>query len=128
MTRNDKAALTLALEQARTESPGRAQQIDSMLEDQPWAEVATFAASCCQSRLLNLDPWQMPPCAGDSEHHPDPDAKKLLEQMLAAGVSRWHPDPMAAIEAARHVVQSVTKRGPQSATGSAATKAGEGAA
>ena len=62
MTRNDRAALKLALALCRNESPGRAQQIDSMLEDQPWAEVATFAAFCCQSRSLHLDPWQEPPC------------------------------------------------------------------
>ena len=43
----------------------------------------------------------MPPCRGDSEHHPDAAAKKMLEQMLAAGVSRWHPDPLAAIEEAK---------------------------
>jgi hypothetical protein len=63
--------------------------------------VATFAASCCQSRSLNLDPWEEPPCHGDSVHQPDPAAKKLLEQMLAAGVSRWHPDPMAALAEAK---------------------------
>ena len=101
MKKHDRAALKLALEQARTESPGRAEQIDSMLKHDSWAEVATFAAFCCQTDTLNLDPWQSPPCNGDSVHHPDPDAKKLLEQMLAAGVSRWHPDPMAALAEAK---------------------------
>ena len=67
MTRNDRAALKLALALARNESPARAQQIDSMLEDQPWEGVAQFAASCCQSRSLNLDPWQEPPCWGNSD-------------------------------------------------------------
>ena len=100
MTRNDRAALKLALALARNESPARAQQIDSMLEDQPWEGVAQFAASCCQSRSLNLDPWQEPPCWGDSERA-DPDAKKLMEQMLAAGVSKYHPDPMAALAEAK---------------------------
>ena len=101
MTRNDRAALKLAIEQARNEDEGRAQQIDSMLEDQPWAEVATFAAFCCQTRALNLDPWQEPPCCAGPAKHCDPDARKLLEQMLAAGVSRWHPDPMAALAEAK---------------------------
>jgi hypothetical protein len=50
---------------------------------------------------LNLEPWSSPPCWGDSKHHPNPAARKLLEQMLAAGVSRWHPDPLAAIEEAK---------------------------
>ena len=58
MTRNDRAALTLALEQSRTESPGRAEQLDPMLRDESWAKAATFAAFCCQTRSLNLDPWR----------------------------------------------------------------------
>ena len=50
---------------------------------------------------LHLEPWSLPPCHGDSEHHRDPAARKLLEQMLTLGVSRWHPDPMAAIDEAK---------------------------
>ena len=84
MTRNDRAALKLALALARNESPARAQQIDSMLEDQPWEGVAQFAASCCQSRSLNLDPWQEPPCWGNSERA-DPDAKKLMIGQAESG-------------------------------------------
>ena len=102
MTRNDdRAALMQALEMCRAESPGRAKQINAKLRDDGWQSTAEFAAAHCQCEALNLEPWQMPPCRGDSEHHPDPAAKKLLEQMLAAGVSRWHPDPLAAIEEAK---------------------------
>lgn len=101
MTRNDRDALKLALGLLRNESVGRAEQIDSKLRDEPWEDVAEFAASCCQSRSLHLEPWSLPPCHGDSEHHRDPAARKLLDQMLALGVSRWHPDPMAAIDEAR---------------------------
>lgn len=101
MTRNDKAALTQALEICRAESIGRQMQIDAKLQDESWEDVAQFAAAHCQCEALNLEPWQMPPCRGDSEHHPDAAAKKMLEQMLAAGVSRWHPDPLAAIEEAK---------------------------
>jgi hypothetical protein len=98
MTRNDRAALKLALALCRNESPGRAEQINSMLKHDSWAEVATFAAFCCQTRSLNLDPWQEPPCCAGPAEHCDPDARKLLQQMLSLGISRWHPDPMAAIE------------------------------
>ena len=101
MTRNDRRALKLAMGLCRNESPERAQQIDAKLEDEPWEDVAEFAASCCQSRSLHLEPWSLPPCHGDSVHHPDPEAKKLLRQMLDLGISRWHPDPMAAIEEAK---------------------------
>ena len=101
MTRNDRDALRLAVALARNEDIYRAKQIDAKLEDEPWEDVAEFAAWCCQTRALRLDPWQMPPCHGDSVHHPDPEAKKLLRQMLDLGISRWHPDPMAAIEEAK---------------------------
>ena len=71
-----------------------------MLEDRAWETVAKFAIYCCQGRSLHLAPWQDPPCHGDAPAEwCDPDAKKLLQQMLAHGVSRWHPDPLAAIEA-----------------------------
>ena len=103
MTKHDRAALTLALEQARTESPERAQQIDSMLEDRPWFEVATFAASCAQSRALDLMPWEHAPVLV-SDDDDDPiiaDAVRLLRRMLAAGVSGYHPDPMTALEQAK---------------------------
>jgi hypothetical protein len=67
-----------------------------MLAHEPWEDVAKFAAACAQSRALKLLPWEMPPCGGDSKHHPDPAAHR--QQMLDAGVSRWHPDPMQALE------------------------------
>lgn len=53
------------------ENPGRAKQIDRKLADEPWENVAQFAASCVQSRSLDLPPgrsrrarpiWN-PPCA-----------------------------------------------------------------
>ena len=101
MQKHDRAALTLALEKCRNEFPGRAGQIDAMLREDGWEEAATFAAYHCQNDSLNLLPWESPPCWGDSVHHPDPAARKLLEQMLSLGISRWHPDPMAAIAEAK---------------------------
>jgi hypothetical protein len=100
MTRNDRAALKLAMEIAQRD-PKTARQLRSKLKDESWEDVARFAAYHCQNESLNLEPWSSPPCWGDSEHHPNPAARKLLEQMLAAGVSRWHPDPLAAIEEAK---------------------------
>ena len=78
-------------------------QIDEMLKDEPWERVARFAARCCQSRMLNLPPWDLPPCSvsEDDDSESDAEAVKLLRKMLAAGVSRYAPDPMAAIEAAK---------------------------
>jgi hypothetical protein len=44
MTRHDRAALKLAVEQARAEDAGRDEQIRRMLRDDGWEEAATFAA------------------------------------------------------------------------------------
>jgi len=99
----DRAALTQALAMCRAEGEGRAWQIDEKLKDEPWESVARFAASCCQSRTLKLQPWDTPPCgvSEDDDGESNADAVKLLRKMLAAGVSRFHPDPLAAIEAAK---------------------------
>ena len=73
-----------------------------MLKDEPWEEVALFAYDC-QNEALNLFPWQEPPCWGDSVDA-DPDAAKLLQQMLAVGVSqlciptRWRQSKQAKRE------------------------------
>jgi hypothetical protein len=103
---NDRTALGLAVETTRRESPGRRQQIDSFLSSRPWEDVATFAASCAQSRALDLPPWQPPPCHISNiesalkvvdEQSGWRAAALLLQRMLDAGVSRWHPDPLAAL-------------------------------
>ena len=65
--------------------------------------IAAFAAYHCQIRALKLKPWNAPPCVA-SEDNPDErdkDAQKLLRKMLAAGVSRYAPDPMAALAKSR---------------------------
>ena len=46
----DRAALKLAIEITRAESPARRQQIDNMLRDRPWREVAEFASDRAQGR------------------------------------------------------------------------------
>ena len=103
MNRTDRLALKLAVEVARRESPARARQIDSMLRDRPWREVAEFAAGCCQSRSLRLKPWEIVPC----DWHPDDmnadplrgahAAAELRARMAKVGVSRWHPSPLEAL-------------------------------
>jgi hypothetical protein len=108
----DRAALTLAIEVTRNESSARRQQIDSFLQKRSWIAVATFCASCAQSRSLRIDPWQPAPCnVGNMEAAlngmmPDEPrcgyraAALLRQRMERCGVSRWHPDPVAACEAA----------------------------
>ncbi len=44
-------------------------------------------------------PWETPPC------HPDGTCKgpaaALFRKMQKAGISRWHPDPLSALEAVK---------------------------
>ena len=54
MTRNDRAALKLAMEHAGKDDPARAAQLRSKLKDESWTAVAQFASSATMSsRLLN---------------------------------------------------------------------------
>ena len=84
--------------------------VNAKLETEDWQEAAEFAAYCCQIAALHLKPWQEPPCVVDENDPLDraPDAQALLRKMLALGVSRYHPDPLAAIEAAKGTTHRCT--------------------
>lgn len=99
LSQADRDALERCRELAQRD-PGRAAQLQSMLRDRDWEEVADFACYVCQCRALCLRPWQSPPSSveeDDPDEH-DKDAQKLLRKMLAAGVSRFDPDPLAALK------------------------------
>ena len=51
-----------------------------------------------QSDTLKLRPWQLPPCTAkqDDPNERDKEAQ-ALRKMLAAGLSRYEPDPLAAL-------------------------------
>jgi hypothetical protein len=112
MTDADGAAYKLAIETARAHDEGRRQQIDDFLRERPFEDVGRFASYGCQVRSLHLPPWAYPPCwisldeidaliaAGDDGIRGKYVAAKLLKRMLALGISNYHPDPLAAIEAA----------------------------
>ena len=77
-----------------------------MLCNRTREEVETFAVGRCQDRNLQLRPWECPPYQTKLVDVPSdswgyrPGEVALLKRMLRAGVSRFHPDPLAAIEAA----------------------------
>lgn len=102
----DQAALELAMRIARRD-PATRVQLDDKLKDEDWHSVAEFAAYHCQYEALNLKPWESPPCWTDEDENcsdPTYDFKKLnqaqvvLRRILKAGISRYHPDPLAALE------------------------------
>jgi hypothetical protein len=99
MLRVDQDALRRALEMAKAESPGRKEQLESKLAEEPWEDVASFAAYCCQNRTLKLKPWQTPPCDARRDVPDDRKAYALAERLTAAGLSIFEPDPIAALAA-----------------------------
>ena len=108
MRKLDCEALELAVQQCRAD-PVHTEQIADKLRNEDWETVAEFCSYSCQMNSLNLKPWEISPCEIDNPDDPDDlprpyegryEAADLLKRMLAAGVSKFHPDPLAAIEAA----------------------------
>lgn len=102
LTRIDQQALALAIEIMREESQECRWQIDAKLASEPWEEVGEFAAYHCQTRSLNLKPWQIPPCwissveaalSAPEDASLIRSAARLLQRMERCGVSKYHPDP-----------------------------------
>jgi len=114
MNEVDKAALALAIEAVRKESPSQCQRIDDRLAaGEDWTDIGKSCAYHRQIVVLDLMPWQSPPCYADPgalrEPFGDPRAAResaeLLQRLLRLGLSRFEPDPLAAIaeaEAKRH--------------------------
>jgi hypothetical protein len=117
----DREALERCLAAARAENPARAKQIDLMLADQPWEEVAVFAATCAQSRSLDLPPWQSPPFRASLRDLEKPygdasgkrESAELLKRLRDANLSIFEPDPMRALAEAEQrqpvMIQSLTQ-------------------
>jgi hypothetical protein len=110
LSKTDRAALELALEQMQAEGPEPAEQLEWKEAHFGWFDAATLAVYHCQRKALNLKPWESPPCwiddpdevmAKPMNHRGEHQAAKLLRTMLDFGISSYHPDPVAAIEAAR---------------------------
>ena len=96
----DREALERAVALMRAEDdPQRRDQIARMLQEDGWLEAASFAAYHRQREVLDLKPWESPPCYGDTGHGHDghADAAKLLKRLVAAGLSKFEPDPLSAL-------------------------------
>lgn len=70
-------------------------------------DTAKFCAYLCQSRNLRLEIQEFPPCwLLDVDDVEGPafkrksEAARLLKRLLAARLSRYEPDPVAALAAA----------------------------
>jgi hypothetical protein len=115
LTPTDEDALRRALFAARAESPARAKQIDSLLADESWQQVAVFAATCAQSRSLNLMPWQNVPFRASLADLNQPpgdvsgrrESAELKKRLIACKLSIFEPDPIAALERAEAAPRDV---------------------
>ena len=72
------------------------------IKPESWEESARFASYVCQTRALNLAPWENAPMSpGIDPISKDDGSIKLRDKMLAAGVSIYHPDPLSALRKAK---------------------------
>ena len=107
LSRIDREALTRALKMARAESEQERGHIDRVLAQDGWQRAAETASYHCQGTRLRLRPWQPPPCwcrdpegdlaAGNDGIGGRYAAALLTQRLLAAGLSRYEPDPIAAL-------------------------------
>lgn len=104
----DRDAFERAIAMMRANGGPDALQIENKLRNEPWEQVARFAAYSCQCDNLHLLPHQSPPCwiddmeatlaAGDDGILGKYAAATLLKRMLDAGLSIYEPDPIDALE------------------------------
>ena len=105
MTKKDKAALELCIKIASRDP--KFEEVCSgipnpsggwFVSPKTWEEKAHTACHWCQFDSLKLKPWQSAPYSPtvDPISHDD-GAIRLRDKMLAAGVSIYHPDPLAAL-------------------------------
>jgi hypothetical protein len=108
LDKTDREALALALEAYRRRSLRYRLQIAQKLTDESWEEVAAFCSYSEQCTNLGLRPWMEPPVwmydieaalalPATADDRGRREAAELLQRMLAAGISRYHPDPRAAL-------------------------------
>jgi len=105
----DMDALTRAVAEQRARGGERKRQIENMLATRTWVEAAKFAAYSQQNLHLQIKPWEVVPCEvgpddrdfpGDEMRHVG-SAARLVRRLLAAGLSKYEGDPLAALERAK---------------------------
>jgi hypothetical protein len=106
----DKDAMARAIALMQSGSRRDREQIGHYLATESWERSGEFAAYVCQDRSLKLRPWAPPPCwmrkpeyiaaalarpyGIDGERQ----AGELARDLIAAGLSIFESDPLAALE------------------------------
>ena len=105
----DREAMQRAIDMVRAEGPSEARRIDDQIQHDGFYSAGHGASYHCQYRNLKLRPWEFPPVWVDNvtatlkeppDHQRRDRAAKLLQRLLAAGLSRYEPDPLTALERA----------------------------
>ncbi len=93
LTDVDREAITRAIEITRKESRARRRQVDAKLRTEPFEAVGRFCAFSAQIEFMHLQPWESTIVYTDL-----PESHALRRRLIAAGLSKYEPDPLAALE------------------------------
>jgi hypothetical protein len=93
----DREALQRSLAMTLVE-PDRTKQIQSMLKERDWFEVASFASYDQQSKNLQCKPWESPPCWIGGYHEVESEYLEIGKRLVQAGLSLFEPDPLKALQ------------------------------
>ncbi len=113
LTTTDRQALQRAITLTLAEpDASRIEQVQSMLRERDWLQVAEFCSYHRQCMDLELKPWEWTPCwlgedleqlediiARGPQHNQHFVAATVLKQMLAAGLSKYDPTPRDSVGA-----------------------------
>jgi hypothetical protein len=106
LTAGDIDALKRALKFMRAVSEEQSARYDALLEERGWRETSVRAAYNAQIKSLGLRPWQAVPfeaadevAEGGGYGRTEPEVG-LRRRLLAANLSLYEPDPIAALAAA----------------------------
>jgi hypothetical protein len=111
MGNRDREALKRAFDLASAESEEERAHIERIRAEDGWQRAAETAAYHLQDHALGLQPWQPPPCwirGNPDSHLAGADdgimgwhaAAKLVQRLLACGLSRFEPNPERALATA----------------------------
>jgi hypothetical protein len=107
MRKVDRHALRRAIERLKRIPDERERIIQKVIEE-GFEGAGQFAAFSVQTDALNLMPWQPPPCWADVDgpepagRHPTDGRRAawlLARRLVAAGLSIYEPEPLAALAA-----------------------------
>jgi hypothetical protein len=94
---SDRDALYAAIDIVRRH-PERWREFQGLVLSRGWLGAALVCVFDCQWRSLRLRWGEQPPCVASTRGKGR--AARLLRRMLKRGISRYHPNPLAAIEEA----------------------------